>query len=114
MIQLRGIYAGISRRTSPLTAPDANKCDWMGLKSRPRTGPVWVLFRSIKDSVGLVPSQIQSAVHVTDFEAHSAFATIFEGSQISKSPFSIPATRTPCDRAASGNPHAKRLNLRVA
>lgn len=101
-------------RTSPLTAPDANKYGWTGLKSRPRTGPVWVLFRSISDSVILGFGQIQSVVNGADFKADSALATIFEGSQISKSPFSMPATRTPCDRVASGSPHAKRLNLGVA
>ncbi len=39
--------------TSPFIPPDANRVDCMGLKSRPRTGPVCVLFLSMRASEGL-------------------------------------------------------------
>ena len=44
---------------------------------------------------------------------YSACLTIMEGSQISSSPFSIPATRTPRSRPPSGYPQARRLNLEL-
>lgn len=37
--------------TSPLTAPDERRLVWMGLKSRPRIGPVCVLFRKMRASL---------------------------------------------------------------
>lgn len=35
-------------RTSPLTAPDDKRFVCIGLKSRPRTGPVWFVFRRMR------------------------------------------------------------------
>ena len=48
-----------------------------------------------------------------DMRTHSALATIFSGSQMSSSPFSMPATITPRGRSALAYPHASRLNLRA-
>ena len=85
--------------TSPLTAPEENRFVWIGLKSRPRMGPVCVLLRSMSDSDGLDCVLRRPVAYLTGMHTHSALATIFSGSQMSSSPFSMPATITPLGRS---------------
>ena len=87
----------------------------MGLKSKPRTGPVCVVFRSISDSEVLnkfypVSQRWLSAI---DKNTHSAPARILAGSHNTSSPFSKPAAMTPFGRPSTP-PQASRLNLSVA
>ena len=52
-VKLFDVISSVGIRTSPLTPPEANRCVCMGLKSKPRTGPVCVVFLSISDSEAL-------------------------------------------------------------
>lgn len=80
--------------TSPSVAPDASRFPWIGLKSRPRTGPLCALCLMMDAS--LPPPSM-----------------MILGSHISNPPFSIPPARIPrgCLEFSWSRPHAIRLNL---
>ena len=98
--------------TSPLTAPEDKRLDWIGLKSSPRTGPVWIVLRRISDSDVLEKRRGDEQLRIGSMgNTNSACAMIFAGSHSASSPFSMPAAMTPRDRSLCTCPHAMRLNL---
>lgn len=62
----------------------------MTLKSRPRTGPVCIVCLWISDA-----SALRGELQAIFDRAHSPPSSILTGSQMSTSPFSMPAEITP-------------------
>lgn len=77
--------------TSALTAPDSIRFFWMGLKSRPRTGPVCLLLEKIF-AFSALDVQLGRFLAVS---THPAPFIIFSGLKTLISPVSIPAAKTP-------------------
>lgn len=96
--------------TSPFVAPEDSKWLWSGLKPKPRTGPVWRVLRKSRHPEAL-QQQVKTYLRHGADVAYSVPSSIFAGSHIPSSPFSMPAARTPRGLALSTYPHAMRLNL---